>query len=286
MKQLTKQRIKAPLKAILPMITVYVMEIILGTALYAVLYATGKGSAENSYAKLAVHETAMLCGAAAACALVKKDSGVRLREVIRIKSFDFTVPLLLMLFTWSAGELSDHMCGLVLSSFMTVEPNTSLLAGFSDIISAVVFAPLFEEIIFRFGGCEIPRGKFNVPLICVANGVYFSIVHGYNIQGFFNVFIAGVCAAYIYIKTRNILYVMLEHAAHNALCIIEFEKISLFGEPLYYNKNGFILGAWYWIVFNAVIFILCIIWYIKKFRPKYRHNYFEKKAEAGVSDTN
>ena len=283
MKQLTKDRLIVPLMAILPMILFFITEIFLGTVYFAVNEATGGNSEASELVKLIIISISKLCGAAAACFIVRKRNGTTLKDVIKVKDFDFTVVLLLLLFTWSAGELCDHMTGLILSQHMEITLDANNEDIIYSLISGVICAPIFEEIIFRFGGCETAIGTYSLPLICIANSIYFSVVHGYNIQNSLNVVIAGACAAYIYAKTRNILYVILEHAAHNALCIIDFESITLFGEPLYTSKNGFVLGAWYWLVFNGAIVILCAVWYIKKFRPKYREDMFKINRNADIT---
>ena len=150
------------------------------------------------------------------------------------------------------------------------------------IISAVICAPIFEELICRFGWCELARGAYSLPIICIANGIFFSLPHMYNIQGFINVFIGGLCSAYVYCKTRNILYVIIRHALHNALCCIDLEII--FGEYAT-HENGFIQYSWQYLAVNAVLVIISVIYFVKVFRKKYTENYFEVNRETGLAIT-
>ena len=284
MRELTKQRITKPLLSIFPMLFPIIVPIVLGVTAVAIYSGNGKDLLTDNIMFVLV-ELGMLTAAVVSCIFVKSKHGTGLKEIIHFKNFDFAVPVMLTLFIWSADELCDHFGGLLLSNFMTVEPNENNLSGIIGFISAVILAPLFEEIIFRFGACELPRGAYSMPIICIADGIFFAWVHNYNIQGFFNVFIGGVCAAYVYCKTRNILYTMLEHAIHNALCFIPFSEISIFGTPVYYEKNGFVLNGWWYGAIHAVILAVCLVYYFKVFRKKYTENYFEVNPETGLPNT-
>ena len=286
MKKLTKERIKAPFLAAVPMIIVLVFSVIAILVVTIISLAVGKDPDNISeWTDFLCMEFAMLAGAATAVALVNKRNKTRLRDFMKIKDFDIMVPIMLLLFGWSAGEICDHIGALVLSQFMTVEPNVTDLSHVTSILSAVICAPIFEELLFRFAGSELGKGAYSIPVICVANSIFFAAVHGYNIQGFGNVLVGAVCMAYVYCKTGNLLYTMLEHALHNALCIIDFEQFSLFGTPLYYEKNGFVFSGWWWLAINAVVLVVCLVYYFKVFRKKYVDDKFKVNRETGLPDT-
>lgn len=282
MKKLTKQRIAAPFLSVSPMLIYIVLSVVLGVAIGVLLALTGNGNISeeellNSPAVLFADEAMMGAGAALGCLFVRLRNKTRISGVFKLKNFDISVPLMLMIFGWAAGELCDHFGGLILSRFMTVEPNRDIPEGWAGVVLAVICAPVFEELIFRYCAVEFPRGSYSVPVICIANGLFFAFVHFYNVQGFFNVFIGGVAAAYVYCKTRNILYTMLEHAIHNAVCCIPLD-------PVYYKKNGFVLSQWWWIALNAVLLAVTVVWYFKYFRKKYTQTYFEINRETGLPE--
>lgn len=272
MKVLTKRRVTAPLLSAAPFMietafTVFIM----------VIFAAIFGSIpETDLFHLFVTASSGIISCLCACSLVKNVFAVRFKSVLKFRNFDFSVPIILTLFTFAAGEIFDQIGGLLLSDFITVEPNRNTEFGLYGIIMTVVCAPIFEEILFRFCCCELGRGAYKAPVICMVSGAFFAAVHLYNIQGTVNVFIGGICAAYVYCKTRNILYTMLEHAIHNAVCFIPYDSF------VYYEKNGFILSRWWWLALNAVIFALCLVWYLKVFRKKYTENYFEVNSETGL----
>lgn len=275
MKKITKRRIYTPLLAVTPML-IYLAVLLTAIVIIGFTGAIMGRTAEEIEAAASSYTLNEICmGLAALCAvfIVKGNSKTRFREVCHIKNFDIAVPIMLLLFTWSAGELFDHISGSVLSNFMTVEPNISPFTGVFGAVCTVILAPLFEEIIFRFAGTEIPRGAYSMPLICAANGLYFAVVHSYNIQGLLHILLIGASIAYVYCKTRNIFYTMLTHALNNLLCLLPL------GDFAYHEKNGFVLGNWYWLVINAVLLAVSLVYLIKVFRRKYTTNYFEVDRE-------
>lgn len=282
MKKLTKRRITAPLLAVSPMIIYLVLALMAGVLLGIVGTIIGMEQEEILAAATSGIPDEICMGMAALCSvfIVRGYSKTRLREVFRVQKFDIAVPIMLLVFTWSAGELFDTVSGLLLSNFMTVEPNTAPFTGAFSAVCMVVFAPIFEEIIFRFAGTELPRGAYSMPIVCIANGLYFAAVHGYNVQGILHIVVIGIAMAYVYCKTRNLFYTMITHALNNLLCLLPI------GEYVYHEKNGFVLGNWYWLVINAVLLAAALVYYIKVFRKKYTKNYFEVDSERGLPQIN
>lgn len=280
MKKLTKQRIFAPILALTPILIYFAAAISLAVCVSFAGGVMGMTAEEIKAMPLITNrwldEIGMGIAALCACVFVKSRNKISIKKAVRIKEFDFAVPVILTLFTWSFGEIFNYFSGLLLSNFMTVEPNSGIDFDAAGIIVAVVCAPIFEELIFRFAAVEFSRGAYSMPIICIANGIYFAVVHTYNIQGLMNIFISGCCMAYVYCKTENILYTILTHAMHNAICFIPL------GYFAYYKKNGFVLGKWYWLLIHAIISAACLVWYFKVFRKKYTENNFKINREIGL----
>lgn len=282
MKALTKERIKKPLLCGVAFSFILIVPVILIMFAQIIgMFVVDENYEVSDNLVFIFTELGMLSASVIACSFVKKRHGTKLRETVKVKDFDFALPVMLMIFDWGVGEIIDHCTGLILSNFMVVEPNTIEITVIS-IISAVICAPIFEELICRFGWCELARGAYSLPIICIANGIFFSLPHFYNIQGFINVFIGGLCSAYIYCKTRNILYVIIRHALHNALCFCDLEII--FGEYASLD-NGFVQYSWQYLAVNAVLVIISVIYFVKVFRKKYTENYFEVNRETGLAIT-
>lgn len=287
MKQLTKTRIKSTLLSGLSFGIVFPasMVFILITSMFAGIITNGNIPEENQWLDFIPYEIGLLTCTASAMEFVRRRNNTRLRDFIRVKNFDRTLVIMLLLTGYFGGEVLDNFGGLILSNFMTVEPNPEIPATITRILSAVICAPIFEELIFRFGGCELCKGAYSLPVICIANAAFFAVVHGYNIQGFGNVMLFGITAAYVYCKTGNILYTIIPHSLHNLLCVLPFEDLTLFGVPIYYEKNGFILGGWWWVAVSTVITAICVVYYFKVFRKKYADDKFAVNYETGLPDT-
>ncbi len=281
MKQLTKERIKKPLLCVLAFGVSFAVIFLFGIVGEIVgLIVCGDDFLLPELLIVAIGEVGMLFAAITACWFVKKKHGTRLRETVRIKGFDPLVPLMLLLFDHGVTELVIHGVGAVMSRFMAIEPDPPLELSLISVIGAVVFAPLFEEILCRFGWCELARGAYSLPFVVIGNGLLFSVIHLYNIQGFFGVLAGGMMMAYVYCKTRNILYTMIEHALYNAMCFVDLSVV--FGDYAY-MENGFILYELRWLIFNAVLVATGAVYFLTVFRKKYAENYFETDPETGLA---
>ncbi len=282
MKTLTKQRITGLLLCLAPMAAYFALALFVGMFAGIILLAAGGGDVSSMDTLMnhpllgMIDQFCMGLGALAGVLIVRLRNRTSFKKVLTFKNFDWSVPIMLLIFGWCAGELVDHFGGLILSNFMTVPPNERDLSGITGFISACILAPLVEELLFRYCGTEFLRGAYPTWLISLLGGLMFAAVHFYNIQGFVNVFIGGVTAAYVYCKTRNIWYTIIEHALHNALCLLPIY------EGIYYEKNGFVLSTWWWLAINAVLLVISIVWYVKYFRKKYTDDLFAVNPETGL----
>jgi membrane protease YdiL (CAAX protease family) len=85
------------------------------------------------------------------------------------------------------------------------------------IISAVVFAPFFEEIVFRGLLFATFRRRFGFVASAVAASLIFAVAHGYGWVGLVSVLWSGVLWSWSYERTRSLLPGMLAHASVNLL---------------------------------------------------------------------
>lgn len=85
------------------------------------------------------------------------------------------------------------------------------------ILSAVVAAPLFEEIIFRGLLFATFRRRFGLVVSALASALIFAVAHGYGVIGLLSVLWSGVLWAWSYERTGSLVPAMLAHAAVNLL---------------------------------------------------------------------
>jgi membrane protease YdiL (CAAX protease family) len=109
-----------------------------------------------------------------------------------------------------------HQTGLLPTrGFETVDVERETLLWI--FLLAVVFAPIFEEFIFRgliFGGL---RRSFGLVASVLGSAAVFAVVHPpFSVAP---VFLLGVCTALAYEKTRGLLAPILTHAVYNAVLL-------------------------------------------------------------------
>jgi hypothetical protein len=88
------------------------------------------------------------------------------------------------------------------------------------ILSAVVAAPFFEEIVFRGLLFATLRRRYGVLASALASALIFGVVHGYGWIGLASVVWSGVLWAWSYERTRSLVPAMLAHAAVNLLASV------------------------------------------------------------------
>ncbi len=86
--------------------------------------------------------------------------------------------------------------------------------GFVWALSAVLFAPIFEELFFR--GALISFSS--IPLTCIASSVVFAAFHGAD--SFFQALLMGLVFSYFYISSKNIAVSIICHMVNNALALV------------------------------------------------------------------
>jgi membrane protease YdiL (CAAX protease family) len=120
---------------------------------------------------------------------------------------------------WASGSIASR---LGLSSHWTEWFDEDLVWGAGgdaalSLLSAVVAAPFFEEIVFRGLLFATFRRRFGVLVAALASALMFAVAHGYGLVGLVSVLWSGVLWAWSYERTRSLVPGMLAHAFVNLL---------------------------------------------------------------------
>ncbi|HXH81449.1 MAG TPA: CPBP family intramembrane glutamic endopeptidase, partial [Candidatus Tectomicrobia bacterium] len=94
----------------------------------------------------------------------------------------------------------------------------------ASLVSGVVVAPVFEEIVFRgllYGslrrlGGPSPTMRAWLPA-GLASALVFALAHGYGVGGFTSVLLSGLLWTWAYERTRSLLPGIVAHAVNNAI---------------------------------------------------------------------
>ena len=130
------------------------------------------------------------------------------------------------------------------SAFPVVEQAQGSVSNvYVDLISAIIVAPMIEELLFRMGIYTLLRRKFSRVSAITICAFGFALMHGYQLQGFLSCLVAGFVFTLIYDKTGNLWYSIGAHMLCNLFAHImnelEYAGVTWFGVPLQYEVNGY-----------------------------------------------
>ena len=110
------------------------------------------------------------------------------------------------------------MCavGVVLEPLFVLLPELQIQVGRGvwTILSLVLFAPVFEELICRGLVLGSLRARYGVTIAWVVSSLFFGVLHGQPVQ-VINGFVVGLVLGYVYIATDSLWATMILHALNN-----------------------------------------------------------------------
>lgn len=148
---------------------------------------------------------------------------------VRGSAFHFTLK-------WYNASLVILGLGLMLAVSVVMEPllslfpesqfealNNAIGSGGWAILTAVVLAPVFEEMLFRGLILQSARQKWGATAAILLSAALFGLVHFPIMPQMLNAFVMGVMMGYIYVLTDSLLSVIIIHAVNNALAFLFLE---------------------------------------------------------------
>ena len=119
---------------------------------------------------------------------------------------------------------------IILEQIITlIDINKTIVIGPSNILEIImefiatcIFAPVCEEIIFRFGLYEKLNKKFNVGISILITSIIFSVIHFYQLDGIIILLIISTIWNYAYYKTNNLLLPIKLHFLHKLYVLISY----------------------------------------------------------------
>lgn len=155
---------------------------------------------------------------------------------------------------------------------VVVEPLSLLLPkveqgsgqGFWAIVTAVVFAPVFEELLFRGLILESLLRRHRRSLSVVVSSAIFAIVH-FEPSVMFAAFVSGLVLGTIYLHTNSIFSTIILHSINNAIAY-SLITLNLDNFSYYHILGG---GSLYYSVYG-VCFVICVIATVETWRRRKR----------------
>ncbi len=252
-------------EAIFNLLTLLIIFMAVGAFISAISGASG----DNDGSSNILNSVAYLASGIFTIWFLKKTCGRTIIQAVDFKKLDVFVFLFSIICPLSLSYVVMHLCGWILSSSTVIESNSSAAPGIGLIVEAVIIAPLAEELIFRFGGIEVIKKEYKAPFVIILITVLFAVMHAYNIQGITAMLAISLIWTVVYYYTGNIIYTVAGHIIYNSLQLVDKSKVVLFGTPVYYLKNGFIMCSIPWLVIQFVILLAMAIYFVKIFRHKF-----------------
>ena len=164
---------------------------------------------------------------------------------------------------------------LVMASGVVIEPLLSLfpteayeevmqgigLGGWA-ILSAVVAAPILEEVLFRGLVFESCGERFGNGVGLILSALLFGVIHVVPVQ-MINAFVVGLILGYVYLKTRSLVSVIIIHAINNA---IAYASSALFGAAANVTLRDLIPNEFfYWLLYGlSTLLFVWAMWRLVK----------------------
>ncbi len=141
-----------------------------------------------------------------------------------MRGFNPTVLLWGMLLLLSISVIFDP-----LMRFMPTPPEL-YGRGWAMILTLIVLAPIFEELLCRGIILESVMAKSGVWAACTISSIFFAVMHLHPTAAV-NALIIGLMLSYIYIRTSSLFAPIILHAFNNALAYmlvwLGFENVTL-----------------------------------------------------------
>ncbi len=153
-------------------------------------------------------------------------------------------------------------------------PNEAYGRGVWTLLTVVVMAPIFEELLFRGVLLESLRLRYGVVTAWVLSSFLFGLVHLHPTIAV-NAMIMGLVLGFIYIATRSLWASVALHAANNA---ISFLMLSTGNGDLTLSE-AVANRALYWVLYSFSAVLLCVsVYYLLRLLGRQREE--EKNSAA------
>ena len=204
------------------------------------------------------------------CILVNKRSGKKLSKFLSVRGIDIPFMILTVLSIRALQDIVMQIITLILSDHMSISSENEYSLSVIYVIEAIVAAPIIEEIVFRYACIELLDNKFRSWNIILTVSIVFALLHTYNMQGFFAIFILSVAISVLYYHTRKMIYPISIHILYNASCLIDRTQFRLFETPVITMKNGFYNFSLPWIVLQFIVIVVTCMYVKFSFHNKLR----------------
>ena len=179
---------------------------------------------------------------------LKKKDKIRIEKYLSPKKINISLLLEYLFLTFIIRIVLEQLILFLPFKETTAQVPSNIFEIIVEFITTCIFAPIFEEITFRFGLYKKLNKKYNVVISMIITSLVFAIVHLYNVDGIIILSVLALMWNYSFYKTNNLMYPIMLHFFHNTYAL---------------SSNLFNYGS-YWCVFLGISIIGYVIMKIKK----------------------
>lgn len=150
---------------------------------------------------------------------LKKKDKLNIREYLNIKNFNMCIMLRYLFLSFIIKIILDQVFKFIPFTTKVIDIPSNFYEIGVEFIATCIFAPVFEEIIFRFGVYKKISKKLNIKLAMIITSVIFSLIHFYSIDGIIILIMISLVWNYLFYKTDNLIYPILLHFFHNVYAL-------------------------------------------------------------------
>ena len=164
---------------------------------------------------------------------IKTKDNIRINKYLNIKNINIVVLFKYLFLSFIIRIILERLLIYIPITITSVRIPLNILEIIVESITTCIFAPIFEEIIFRFWMYKKINKKFNICISIILTSIIFAILHGYRYDGL--IILSGISLIwnYAFYKRENLIYPILLHSIHNIYAVSN----KIFD----YNKYWYIL---------------------------------------------
>ncbi len=170
---------------------------------------------------------------------LKKKDKININKYLNIKKINICILFKYLFLSFIIRIILEQIVIYMFFTTTNIQIPSNIFEIIVEFITTCIFAPIFEEIIFRFGIYKKINKKLNIILTMIITSVIFAIIHFYNIDG--SIILIGISLVwnYSFYKTDNLIYPILLHFFHNIYALSD-------------NLLGF-SNYWYVLLFISIL---------------------------------
>lgn len=146
---------------------------------------------------------------------LKSKDKIVINEYLNFKKINISLLLKYLFLSFIIRIVLEQLVVYIPFKTTDVQVPSNIFEIIAEFIMSCIFAPIFEEIIFRFGLYKKLNRKLNVFISVLVTSIVFAVIHIYNIDGFIILLGISLIWHYSFYKTNNLIYPIILHFFHN-----------------------------------------------------------------------